>query len=60
MLSNYKQLKALKKDLEIIKENLRLSISSKSSVKADPKVVDSYTLVNKHLVFNGVLTSLEQ
>jgi len=59
MLTQHNQLKQLKKDLQVIRDNLGKTLASTSSVKVDQNVVDSYALINKHLVFNGVLTSLE-
>jgi hypothetical protein len=59
MLTQHNQLKQLKKDLQVIRDNLGKTLASTSSVKVDQNVVDSYALITKHLVFNGVLTSLE-
>ena len=59
MLNQHDQLKQLKKDLQVIRDNLGKTLASTSSVKVDQNVIDSYALINKHLVFNGVLTSLE-
>tara|TARA_R100000008_G_scaffold62419_1_gene39689 strand:- start:1207 stop:1389 length:183 start_codon:yes stop_codon:yes gene_type:complete len=59
MLTQHNQLKQLKKDLQVIRDNLGKTLASTSSVKVDQNVIDSYALINKHLVFNGVLTSLE-
>jgi hypothetical protein len=59
MISNYIELKSLKKDLKKVRENLMLNLSATSNPNIDKKIIDSYTLINKHLIYNGLLTRLE-
>jgi len=60
MLSEYAQIKSLKKDLRIVRDNLIANISSSNSPKIDKNIGDSYELINKHLIYNGVLTRIKE
>ena len=60
-MNNENDLRALKKDLIKIREILMNSLSKSSTKLRQDQIglVDSYDILNRHLIYNGVLTRLK-